>query len=205
MNLPQNLDVTYFIPRRPGFAYPIADDFYLCGRWKNLTSLTLNNLRCTTEGLPSLAIFLSEHENLEILRFRSTGASTEALALSYNTLPRLKELESDREFVNAILSCNTDISRPLETLKGIDLSGSESDPAFFENLTRRIGDKISRIELASWGEMKDLHKLLECVPRLTWLNIGNHGSSGRSEHGYGSVRTVSTISYYVFRDVNILK
>jgi len=151
----------------------------LCGRWKNLTSLTLNNLWCTTQGLDCLATFLSAHESLETLHFDSTVASVATLTalLPHNTLPRLKELRSNREFANAILSCNSDVPRPLETLKGVKLSGFEWDRTFFANLAR-AGGKISRVELAGWNEMEDLRKLLECVPKLTWLDVGNRGSSG---------------------------
>jgi hypothetical protein len=179
LTFPQNLDITYTSPRGPGFARPIADDFYLCGRWKSLTSLTLDNLWCTTQGLDCLATFLSAHDNLEILHFDSTVASVTTLAtlLPNNTLPRLKELQSSREFANAILSSNSDVPRPLETLKGIKLSGSEWDRTFFTNLAH-AGSKVSRIELAGWNEMEDLRKLLECVPKLSWLDVGNRGPYG---------------------------
>jgi hypothetical protein len=175
----QNLEVSYTTPRGPGFSRPVADDFYLCGRWNNLTSLTLNNLWCTTQGLDCLATFLSAHDSLETLYFDSTVASIATLAtlLSHNTLPRLKELKSSREFANAILSCSSDAPRPLETLKGIKLSGAEWDRTFFANLAR-AGGKVSRVELAGWNEMEDLRRLLECVPKLSWLDVGNRGSSG---------------------------
>ena len=151
----------------------------MCGRWKNLTSLTLDNLWCTTQGLDCLATFLSAHDGLETLHFDSTVASVTTLAalLPDNILPRLKELKSSREFANAILSSNSDVPRPLETLKGIKLSGSEWDRTFFANLAR-AGSKISRIELAGWNEMEDLRKLLECVPKLSWLDVGNRDPYG---------------------------
>ena len=151
----------------------------MCGRWETLTSLTLNNLWCTTQGLDCLATFLSAHNNLETLHFDSTVASIATLAtlLPYNSLPRLKELQSNREFANAILSCKSAAPRPLETLKGIRLSGSEWDRTFFANLAR-AGGKISRVELTGWNEMEDLRKLLECVPKLSWLDVGNRGTSG---------------------------
>jgi hypothetical protein len=175
----QNLDITYTSPRGPGFSRPIADDFYLVGRWKDLTSLNLNNLWCTTQGLDCLATFLSAHDNIEVLHFDSTVASMNTLAtlLPNNTLPRLKELKSSREFANAILSCNSDTPRPLETLKGVKLSGFEWDRTFFTNLAR-AGSKVSRVELAGWNEMEDLRKLLECVPKLSWLDVGNRGPYG---------------------------
>lgn len=174
----------------------------MCGRWKSLASLTLDNLWCTTQGLDCLAAFLSAHTNLEILHFDSTVASITTLAtlLPPNTLPRLKELKSNREFANAILSCKTDAPRPLETLKGIRLSGFEWDRAFFANLAR-AGGKISRVELAGWNEMEDLRKLLECVPKLTWLDVGNRGSSGpmlnKAANAYNAV---SFACKYALRD-----
>jgi hypothetical protein len=105
----------------------------------------------------------------------------------------LKELQSSREFANAILSCNSDVPRPLETLKGIKLSGFEWDRTFFANLAR-AGGKISRLELAGWNEMEDLRKLLECVPKLSWLDVGNRGPYGpnlnKATNVYNAVSTV---------------
>lgn len=191
--------MTYATPRGPGFSRPVADDFYLCGRWKILTSLTLNNLWCTTQGLDCLATFLSAHDSLETLHFDSTVASIATLAtlLSHNTLPRLKELKSSREFANAILSCSSDAPRPLETLKGIKLSGAEWDRTFFANLAR-AGGKVSRVELAGWNEMEDLRRLLECIPKLSWLDVGNRGSSGPILNKATNVyNAVSAIDQYV--------
>ena len=193
LNPSQSLDISYIAPLRPGFKYPVADDLYSSGRWKDLTSLTLNNLWCTPEGLNHLTTFLSEHGNLEILNFNPTGASTAALVLPQNTLPHLKELNADRDFVNAVLSCDPKASRPLRTLKGIDLKGSESDRAFFENLAR-IGRKITRVDLAGWGEMKDLQNFLQHVPNLTWLDVRHDGLGhipNRAIEAYGVVSTVS--------------
>ncbi|KAF9646413.1 hypothetical protein BDM02DRAFT_3037143 [Thelephora ganbajun] len=197
----KNLDITYAVPRDPDFFRPIADDFYSCGRWQNLTSLTLNNLWCTSQGLHSLATFLSEHNNLETLHFDSEGIKIAPLAtlLLHNTLPRLKELKSNRKFANAILSCTSDVPRPLKTLKGIELSGSESDRTFFDNLTR-VGGEISRVELAGWKETDDLRELLNCVPKLTWLDVGY--APNKAANAYNAV---STRIFSVFRDVKILK
>ena len=103
--------------------------------------------------------------------------ATLAALLPNNTLPRLKELKSSREFANAILSCNSDVPRPLEILKGIKLSGSEWDRTFFANLAH-AGGKITRVELSGWYEMEDLRKLFEYVPKLTWLDLGNRGPNG---------------------------
>ncbi|KAF9789886.1 hypothetical protein BJ322DRAFT_1105756 [Thelephora terrestris] len=140
----QNLDIRYMSP-----GGPIADEFYSTGSWKNLTSLTLNNLRCTAQGHRILAVFFSEHQNLETLHFDSQVAQISALAvhLPLDILPRLKEL-----------------------------NGPDPDKAFLENLAR-IGGEISRVELAGWKEMDDLRKLLDCVPKLTWLDVGNRRTS----------------------------
>lgn len=102
----------------------------------------------------------------------------------------MKELESSREFASAILSCKSDALQPLEILKGIDLSGSESDRPFFENLAR-AGDKISRIELAAWNQMEDLRKLLQHVPNLIWLDVGNGHTLNKAIKAYGPVSIVS--------------
>lgn len=193
LNPSQSLDISYMAPLRPGFKYPVADELYSSGRWKDLTSLTLNNLWCTREGLNHLTAFLSEHGNLETLNFNPTGAKTADLVLPQNTLPYLKELNADRDFVKAILSCDPEASRPLRTLKGIDLKGSESDPAFFENL-ERIGGKITRVDLAGWGEMKDLRNFLQYVPNLTWLDVRHDGLGhipNRATKAYGVVSIIS--------------
>ena len=111
----------------------------------------------------------------------------------------MKELKSDREFANVILSCDLDASRPLKTLKGIDLSGSESDQTFFDNLAR-IGGNITRVELAGWNEMKELREFLEYVPKLTWLDVENHEISGhipnKATRAYGLVSIVSKCGFY---------
>ena len=194
-NMLQSLDISYIAPPRSDLKYPVADDLYSSGRWKDLTSLTLNNLWCTREGLNHLTAFLSEHGNLETLNFNPTGASTAALVLPRNTLPHLKELNADRDFVNAILSCDPEASRPLQTLKGIDLKGSESDQAFFENLAR-IGGKITRVDLAGWGEMKDLRNFLQYVPNLNWLDVGHDGLGhipNKAIKAYGVVSIISQL------------
>lgn len=120
--------------------------------------------------------------------------TTLATLLPNNILPRLRELKSSREFANAILSCNSDVPRPLETLKGIKLNGSEWDRTFFANLAR-TGGKISRVELSGWSEMEDLRKLLECVPKLTWLDVGNHGHTlNRATDVYNAVSDIGSDS-----------
>ena len=119
--------------------------------------------------------------------------TTLATLLPDNTLPRLRELKSSREFANAILSCKSDVPRPLETLKGIKLSGYEWDRTFFTSLAR-AGGKVSRVELSGWHEMEDLRKLLECVPKLTWLDVGNYGHIlNKAANVYNSVSTIRRV------------
>lgn len=182
----------------------VADDFYSCGSWKNLTSLTLNNIQCTPQGLSFLAVFLFEHHNVEVLHFDSYGANISALAdhLLPDTLPRLKELGSSRKFANAILSCKTHASRPLQTLKGVKLSGYNSDQAFLANLAR-IGGEISRVELAGWREMDDLRKLLGCVPKLTWLDVGDPRTSEYAPNK--SIKAYKEVGLIPFPDTKLLK
>ncbi|PIL26850.1 hypothetical protein GSI_11030 [Ganoderma sinense ZZ0214-1] len=141
------LDISYVPRHSPGFFSPVADDFLLCGRWPALRSLTLTNLWCTPQaGLDAAAAFLLAHTTLEVLHLDvafGTGPGGGAGALTAfkfrpRCLPRLRELKACRELAGALLACPG--ARPLETLKGVRLSGSAArDRAFLENL-RAGGD-----------------------------------------------------------------
>ena len=177
----QSLHIGYDHRRGVGYFQPAADDFLLCGRWRNLTSLTLNHLWCSAQSIDSLTSFLYSHANIEILHLdiviRGGAHHNNAnFVLPPNTLPHLRELKSNKEFVNAILECAADEPRPLETIKGVKLSGLDWDRAFFKNL-KAIGEKLSKIELSGWNEMEDIRRLAECVPNLTWLDLGKRNNN----------------------------
>ena len=184
----QALDISYVQRYAPGFFSPVADDFLLCGRWPVLRSLTLTNLWCTPHaGLDAAAAFLLAHTTLEVLHLdvafgtaTAATAGTGALAtLKFppHCLPRLRELKACRELAGALLACPCLGGRPLETLKGVRLSGSTArDRVFLENL-KAGGDTVRRLELVGWNEMEDVRRLAECVPKLVWLDLGKRGGA----------------------------
>jgi hypothetical protein len=158
---------------------PTIDDFLICSRWQHLASLTLTNVRCSPTGMGAAAAFLGAHPNLEVLHLElGVTLGRPFLVLPANSLPRLHELRSTKDIVTAVLRCPSDAPRPLETIKGVSLSGASCDVEFFASL-KMCGSTIKRIELAGWNEMEDVRRLVECVPKLTWLDVGKRvtGSS----------------------------
>ena len=159
------------------------------GRWENLTTLYLSNLRCVSPEAPSS--FLSAHPSLEVLHMDvniHAGAGPAALVLTDGSLPRLREVKASRDVVNAILVCPSPSGerRPLEAIKGFKLSGNNginsqtgssassrsiSDATFLSNL-RQCGSSIRRIEMSGWHDMEDIRKLAVCVPNLQYLDVG---------------------------------
>ncbi|KAI0777808.1 hypothetical protein BD413DRAFT_686859 [Trametes elegans] len=194
----ESLAISYVPRRAPGFFNPVADDFLLCGRWAHLRSLTLTNLWCTpAAGLDAAAAFLLAHVNLEVLHLdlafgaggQAGGGALATFKFPAGCLPRLRELKASRDLASALLACpvSAQKGRPLETLKGVRLSGSTRDSVFLENLRLYGGQTVRRLELAGWNDMEDVKKLAECAPRLTWLELGkkegavggNAGASNR--------------------------
>ncbi|KAI0765465.1 hypothetical protein C8Q74DRAFT_1288555 [Fomes fomentarius] len=188
----ESLNISYVARHSPGYFNPVADDFLLCGRWSALRSLTLTNLWCTPHaGLDAAASFLSAHSNLEVLHLDvsfGTGAIAAAVLSSFkfppDCLPRLRELKASRDLASALLACPG--TRPLETLKGVRLSGSARDRVFLENLRTYGAQGIKRLELAGWNEMEDVRRLAECVPRLVWLDLGKRGGPVHAGAASGS-------------------
>ncbi|KAH8116070.1 hypothetical protein DFH11DRAFT_1583995 [Phellopilus nigrolimitatus] len=170
----EELDIRY--TAQTGFAYPRADDFFLYGRWPSLRTLTLTHLSCTIDGFDAVATFLAAHSNIEVLHL-DVGPRTHlaTLALVPGTLPRLRELRCNKEFACAVMACPSDsvLPRPLETIKGMRLTG-QRDHAFFDALRRQA---IKRVELAGYNEFEDIRKLVDCLPNVTWLDIGKKSSS----------------------------
>ncbi|KAG6860549.1 hypothetical protein C0995_009943 [Termitomyces sp. Mi166 len=147
---------------------------------------------------PPLSTFLFAHPNLEVLHLDicsilTTGlSSAPGLVLPPNSLPRLRELHSNKEVATAILSCPCDQPRPLETLKGFRLSGihggRDPDLVFLASLKRR-GTHVRRIELSGYTEMDDLRRLVECAPGLTWLDVGRKGGAHATARERENIRT----------------
>lgn len=186
---------------RGSTAHLPADDLFLFGRWPQLTSLTLTNLRCSpTVGFDAASTFLFAHLNLEVLHLDigsgPHGATNSRLILPDNSLPRLRELRANKEIAAALLECPSDTTRPLETIKGVRLAGSTAsnsnntdvDSRFLSNL-KRYGTEVKRIELAGWNEMEDIRRLAECAPRLAWLDVGKKGSSVGGHQGKEKEKT----------------
>jgi len=61
--------------------------------------------------------------------------------------------------------------RPLDTLKGIRLTGGVWDQPLLQSLGIG-GGTVKRIEMVGWSEIDDIKKLAERVPKISWLDIG---------------------------------
>ncbi|KAL0576539.1 hypothetical protein V5O48_005431 [Marasmius crinis-equi] len=155
-----------------------ADDFLLVGRWPQLRSLSLTNLRCASLS-GSFDVFILAHLNLEVLHLDIIPRTR--TVFPPNSLPRLKEVKACKEVVGAILECPIDddesTRRPLEVIKGVCLSRSSSSSTntnalFLDRLKRFGSDSVKRIELAGWNEMEDIKRLVDSAPKLAWLDIG---------------------------------
>ncbi|OJT08254.1 hypothetical protein TRAPUB_793 [Trametes pubescens] len=179
----ETLAISYVPRRAPGFFNPVADDLLLCGRWTRLRSLTLTSLWCTPDaGLDAAAAFLLAHVDLEVLHLdvafgaggQAGGGTLATFKFPNGCLPRLRELKASRDLASALLACptGTEEARPLETLKGVRLSGSLRDRLFSEYLGKYGAQTVRRLELAGWNDMEDVKRLAECVPRLNWLDLG---------------------------------
>ncbi|KIK96443.1 hypothetical protein PAXRUDRAFT_32384 [Paxillus rubicundulus Ve08.2h10] len=179
------LDIGYDHRQGQGQQLPAADDFFLCSRWPSLRSLSLTNFCCSSaHSLEAASIFLGAHVNLEVLHLdlpldRSTTGGPN-LDLPPNSLPKLRELRCGRTIATAILSCPTDSPRPLEVIKGIKLSGSVWDQPFLTSLAA-CGVTVKRFELAGWNIIDDIRRLVDCVPKLTWLEVSKRTSEARSQ------------------------
>ncbi|KAH9930422.1 uncharacterized protein BXZ73DRAFT_90263 [Epithele typhae] len=189
----QTLDISHVSRNAPGFVPPVADDLLLCGRWAALRSLTLSALACSPgTGLDAAAAFLAAHPALEVLHLDIAfgqapananagpdGGAAARLKLPVGSLPRLKELKAPRDVAAAVLSCPLTCdpegpTRPLETVKGVRLTGPARDRPFLDAL-RVHGQSVRRVELAGWNDLEDVRRLAECVPKLTWLDVGRRG------------------------------
>ena len=213
----QDLEITYINPRssastgHQGASFrtrPLADEFLMYGRWANLTSLILTNLRCAASLAPSA--FLSAHPTLEVLHVDisinlgagvGTGTLSSPLQLSPGSLPRLREVKASREIINSILECplpdfssSSPLARPLESVKGFKLSRNGNitqqsssrsipDTIFLSNL-KHLAHTIRRIEMVGWHDMDDVKKLIACVPKVQHLDLGRRlvGATANSRH-----------------------
>ncbi|EIW81224.1 hypothetical protein CONPUDRAFT_73011 [Coniophora puteana RWD-64-598 SS2] len=177
----ETLNIDYEHRRGQGQQKPTADEFFLCSRWSGLRSLSLVNLRCSTvHGLDAASTFFASHSNLEVLHLDFGGeiGSTNGgprLTLEPNSLPKLRELHCNREVASIILSCPTDMPRPLEILRGVRLSNSPRDQPFLAGV-KSVTSSLKRLELDGYNDIDDIKALVECAPKLTYLDIGKKTS-----------------------------
>lgn len=181
------MNVTY--NNRRGATIPSADVLFLCGRWTHLKSLALTNVSCSPDATDAVSSFLAVHGVLEVLHL-DIGRVGGRLSLPPNSLPNLRELKCNRDAAQNILSCPADQTRPLETLKGIYLGGQASDATLLESLRKH---PIKRLELTGFGEFEELRRLIDCAPKLAWLDVGKRGSKT------GPVPISSVVSSFLTR------
>lgn len=171
----QSLHIGYDHRRGPGYLHPKADDLFMYSRWPQLRSLSLTNIRCSsTHGLDAAAAFLCAHLNIEVLHLEiGECGGRPQLVLPNNSLPKLRELRANNSITTSIMLCPTTQTgpRPLETLKGIRLTGGAWDQPLLNSL-KVGGHTVKRIEMVGWSDMEDVKKLAECVPKVSWLDLG---------------------------------
>ncbi|ESK97444.1 hypothetical protein Moror_17623 [Moniliophthora roreri MCA 2997] len=173
------LEINYTTARSHLNSLP-AQDLLLTGRWPQLRSLSLTNLRCTPlTGFDATSTFILAHLDLEILHLDIIPRNPRDVIFPPDALPKLKEIKACKEIVGALLECpcGGDAQRPLEVIKGISLvraSGvtATTNLTFLESLRRYGSETVRRIELAGWTEMDDIKRLIESAPRVTWLDVG---------------------------------
>jgi hypothetical protein len=93
--------------------------------------------------------------------------------LPSGSLPKLKELRANNSITASIVSCPSALTspRPLETLKGIRLTGGVWDQPLLQSL-RIGGGTVKRVEMVGWSDIDDIKKLADRVPKISWLDIG---------------------------------
>ncbi|KAF9261310.1 hypothetical protein L218DRAFT_905646, partial [Marasmius fiardii PR-910] len=201
----ENLEITYTPARshvQPHISTPShllpAQDFLLVGRWPQLRSLSLTNLRCTSlTGLDPTSLFILAHLNLEVLHLDITPRMNRPV-LPSNSLPKLKEVKACKEIVGAILECPSEGIRPLEIIKGVSLSRDNPNILFLDRLKRFGSESVKRIELVGWSEMEDIKRLVDSVPKLAWLDIGKRvsvSSSSSTASGGSSTGSQGVIAH----------
>lgn len=86
-----------------------------------------------------------------------------------------------------------DGGRPLEVLKGMKLSGSGWDDRFLAGL-KETGASMKRIELAGWNDVEDVRRLVSCVPKLVWLDVGKRTNGAPAAASSAPANLVCTLS-----------
>lgn len=70
------------------------------------------------------------------------------------------------------------------------LSGTGWDDKFLAGL-KSTGGNMKRIELAGWNEVEDVKRLVSCVPRLAWLDVGKRANGQSTAAASGPSNLVS--------------
>lgn len=120
--------------------------------------------------------------NIEVLHFdigEVGGSGRPQLVLPKDSLPKLKELRANNSITASVISCPSSSPRPLETLKGIRLTGGAWDRPLLDSL-KSNGGAVKRIEMIGWSDMEDVRKLAECIPKVAWLDVGKKLGAGQS-------------------------
>jgi len=133
-----------------------------------------------------VAAFLFTHLNLEVLHL-DVGRGAATIVLPPNALPRLRELKCGKDFANVVMSCPSEQLRPLETIKGVRLTGQNWDHSFLQNLKRY---PVKRLELTGFNEFEDIKRLVDCIPKVAWLDVGKKANSAQHKPGPGVVSGV---------------
>ncbi|KAH8826027.1 hypothetical protein DL96DRAFT_1610650 [Flagelloscypha sp. PMI_526] len=175
------LNINYLAPRSQT-ARPSANELLLFGRWP----ATL-----PPGGYAALSSFLIAHSNIQTLHldFRSMGIGPPLLGP--NTLPHLRELKASRDLATVILSSPCDVVRPLETIKGLNLTG---DPSFLTQL-RRHQSTLRKVELSSWHEMEEVRHLVGTLPLLTVLDLGKRLATTQSRPSTSALPTTNALEW----------
>ncbi|KAF5350400.1 hypothetical protein D9758_012480 [Tetrapyrgos nigripes] len=181
-----------------------ANDLFLFGRWTNLRSLTLTNLRLSSSnngtnsvGIDAAMTFFLAHSNVEALVLDIANLSGDngmatggnSIAFLPNTLPRLKEITAPRDVIASLLACplENDTARPLEVIRGIRLAAAQYPHIDASNRSSTLSDSA----------------LAQCIPpcppndpnRDFLYNLKLHGSN---------VKRIELVSWSEMDDVRRL-
>lgn len=222
----ENLVIDYQRPSGPtpsGFGHqPRIDPLFSIEsdgtRWDRLRNIRFSGIWSLTPG--SLAQFLSSHPTLEVLSLVDLKG-VHRVELPLNSLPRLREVEATKEVLNGILESlcfssppadlalgefvGDEVLRPLEVVKGFNLSGSHTlaaaatnrspDQALLSNL-KRHAKTIRCVELGGWHDMDDLRKLAKSIPGITYLDLGKRLGVNNAQR-VGAVAPVTNLEEWL--------
>jgi hypothetical protein len=112
--------------------------------------------------------FLSQHPWIEDLSWIPSVTTK----LPHASLPSLKRLAANRSFTSFILGDRIYPPRPLEIVEGMALVGTES----INNLRCLDGNRVTKLNIASYDGIQRIESLAEMFPNLTWLRVPENGA-----------------------------